>query len=110
MKLIQFKNSEGQNTYVSSSNIVRFVALAPHITEIQCCDGRKHEIQVNTVALIMRVFKDHDLDVIETAPDMDENEGIMRSRSMNEEGKMPATIVALTIPEDKKDRSKVESV
>jgi hypothetical protein len=109
MKLIQFKNSEGQNTYVSSNTVVRFVALAPHITEIECCDGRKHEIQVNTLALIMRVFKDHDLDVIETAPDMDENEGITRSSSMNEQEKVPATIVALSVPEDKKART-VKSV
>jgi hypothetical protein len=111
MKLIQFKNSEGQNTYVSSSAIVRFVALAPHTTEIECCDGSKHQIQVNTLALIMRVFKDYDLDVIETAPDVDENEMITRSSSMNKQEKISGTVLDLTIlPEDKKTRIKVKSV
>jgi hypothetical protein len=110
MKLIQFKNSEGQNTYVASNTIVRFVALAPHITEVECSDGRKHQIPVNTLALIMRVFKDHDLDVIETAPDIDENEGITRASSMNEQEKLPVTIVPLSAPEAKKVRAKVKSV
>ena len=81
MKFLQFKDSNGRDSYVAVNMIIRYIALEPHKTEIVCRNGEKHIIPANTLALLSRICKDNQLDLIETAPDTDSHTPVVEEES-----------------------------
>jgi|GEM_PF-3500296 len=83
MKLIQFKDAEGINNYIPVDMIIRLASVAVHTTEVECRNGTRYRIPVNTMALIARIYKEEEPEIIETAPDADGQREIVVASSIN---------------------------
>jgi hypothetical protein len=69
MKLIQYKDAQGINVFLYAHTIQSYISVDHHRTEVECTNGAKHVLHVNTQALIARLHKDDKFEIIETAPD-----------------------------------------
>jgi len=104
MKIIQFKDEQGNNCYIAADNITSFKSLGPHLTSIDTKYGQRYLIHANTQALMTRIFKDQPLEIIETAADTDGQETVLRS-AMNDHAGAQWVLPLRTTPADAKKKT-----